>query len=58
MSLSPLGERARVSLSPLGERANSWLGSPPSKEKRNKNVAGNSSILIVGNLDGEEQSCI
>ena len=41
-----------------GERVNSWLGSPPSEENRNKIVAGSSSVLIVGNLEGKEQSCV
>ena len=41
-----------------GERVNSWLGSPPSEAKRNKIVADSSSMLIVGNLEGEEHSCV
>ena len=44
-----------MGLSPLGERVDSWLGLSPSKEKRNKTVVGNSSLLVVGNLEGEEQ---
>ena len=40
------------------ERANSWLGSPPLEEKKNKTVASSSSVLIVGNLDGDEQNCV
>ena len=47
-----------MGLSPLGEGTNSWLGSPPFEEKGNKNVVGNSFVVIVGNLDREQQSCI
>ena len=41
-----------------GQRAINGLGSAPSQEKRSKIVAGNSPVLIVGNLDREEQSCV
>ena len=50
--------RRWVGSSPLGKEANSWLGSPRSEEKINKNVTGSSFVLIVGNVGGEEQDCV
>ena len=50
--------RRWLGLSLLGKRADSWLVSSSSKEKRNKTLAGSSSVLVVGNLEGEEESCV
>ena len=45
-----------MGLSLFGLRLANGLGSAPSQEKRSKVVAGTSLVLVVGNLDGEEQS--
>ena len=43
-------------LSSFGERFDSWLDSSPLKKKGNKVVAGSSPMLVVGDLEGVEQS--
>ena len=45
-----------LGLSFFGERSDPWLDSSPLKEKGNKPVADDSTVLDVGNLEGEEQS--
>ena len=42
----------------FGKRFYSWLDSSSFKEKGNKAVAGNSSVRVVGDLEGEKQSCV
>ena len=45
-----------MGLSLFGPRIANGLGSAPSQEKRSKVVTSTSLMLVVGNLDGEEQS--
>ena len=48
----------QMGLSLQAQRAVNELGSAPSQEKRSKIVAGCSLVLVMGNLDREEQSCV
>ena len=45
-----------MGLSLFGPRIANGLGSTPFQEKKSKVVADTSLVLVVGNLDGEEQS--
>ena len=48
--------RRGLGLSPTGARPDSRLAASPSTEKGNKALEGASSLYVVGNLEGDEQS--